>query len=158
MTTQGFATTLFLSLLLLVLSECAVAEDESVVPDQEKSIAQKLGVEGPTETHGIDSSEILGSISLGEDFDALQGRSLRVRRVTVAPGGVVGVHQHTARPGVLYMLEGELVEVRNDAEHPVTRKQGDTSFEKGGVIHWWRNDSGKSAIALVVDIVPDDLT
>ena len=65
MTTQGFATTLFLSLLLLVLSECAVAEDESVVPDQEKSIAQKLGVEGPIETHGIDSSEILGSISLG---------------------------------------------------------------------------------------------
>ena len=144
--------------MLLAFSDRGFAEDESVVPDQETSIAQELGVEGPTETRGIESSEVLGSISLGEDFEALQGRSLRVRRVTVAPGAVVGVHQHTKQPGVLYMLEGELVEVRNDADDPVTRKKGDTSFEKGGVIHWWRNDSGKTAVALVVDIVPDDLT
>jgi len=86
MTTQGFVTTFFLSLILLVVSGRALAEEESVVPDQEKSIAQQLGVDGPTETHGIDSSAILGSINLGEDFDALQGRSFRARRVTVAPG------------------------------------------------------------------------
>lgn len=158
MTIQRFAPIFFLSFVVVVFSDRAVAEGEAVVPDQEKSIAQKLGVEGPTETHGIESSEILGSIGLGEDFEALNGRSLRVRRVTVAPGAVVGVHQHTTRPGVLYMLEGELIEVRNDADGPVTRRQGDTSFEKGGVIHWWRNDSGRTAIALVVDIVPDDLT
>lgn len=158
MIVQRLAPILFLAFVVLAFSYRAFAEDESVVPDQEKSIAQKLGVKGPTETHGIESSEILGSIGLGEDFEALQGRSLRVRRVTVAPGAVVGVHQHTTRPGVLYMLEGELVEVRNDSDEPVTRRKGDTSFEKGGVIHWWRNDSGKTAIALVVDIVPDDLT
>jgi quercetin dioxygenase-like cupin family protein len=152
---NGFS---LLSFVLLAFSYRGLADDESVVPDQEKSIAQELGVEGPTETHGIESSEILGSIGLGEDFEALQGRSLRVRRVTVTPGAVVGVHQHTKRPGVLYVLEGELVEVRNDAHDPVTRKKGDTSFEKGGVIHWWRNDSEKTAVALVVDIVPDDLT
>jgi quercetin dioxygenase-like cupin family protein len=155
---RRLASILFVSVVSLALFQGAVAEDEAVVPDQEKSIAQELGVEGPTETHGIESSEILGSIRLGEDFEALRGRSLRARRVTVAAGGVVGVHQHTARPGVLYMLEGELTEVRNDANDPITRGKGDTSFEKGGVIHWWRNDSGKTAIALVVDIVPDDLT
>jgi quercetin dioxygenase-like cupin family protein len=158
MTARHFAPILFMTALSLMFYQGAVAEDEVVVPDQEKSIAQDLGVEGPTETHGIESSEVLGSIDLGEDFEALQGRSLRARRVTVAPGGVVGVHQHTTRPGVLYMLEGELTEVRNDADDPITRTKGDTSFEKGGVIHWWRNDSGKTAEALVVDIVPDDLT
>jgi len=56
------------------------------------------------------------------------------------------------------MLEGELIEVRSDVEDPVVRKKGDASFEKGGVIHWWRNDSGKTAMALVVDIVADDMT
>ena len=158
MTIRLFAQVLVLSAVSLTLSHRAIAEGEEVVPDQEKTIAQELGVDGPTETHGIESSEVLGSISLGEDFEALQGRSLRARRVIVAPGAVIGVHQHTTRPGVLYMLEGELTEVRNDADGPVTRSKGDTSFEKGGVIHWWRNDSGETAVALVVDIVPDDLT
>ena len=89
---RRLASILFVSVVSLALFQGAVAEDEAVVPDQEKSIAQELGVEGPTETHGIESSEILGSIGLGEDFEALQGRSLRARRVTVAAGGVVGVH------------------------------------------------------------------
>ena len=155
---RSLALFLFASAVSLALFQGAVAEEETVVPDHEKSIARDLGVDGPTETHGIESSEILGSIGLGEDFAALQGHFLRARRVTVAAGGVVGVHQHTARPGVLYMLEGELTEVRNGAEGPVKRKKGDTSFEKSGVIHWWRNDSGKTAVALVVDIVPEDLT
>ena len=158
MVLRSLALFLSASAVSLALCQGAVAEEETVVPDHEKSIARDLGVDGPTETHGIESSETLGSVGLGEDFAALQGRSLRARRVTVAAGGVVGVHQHTARPGVLYMLEGELTETRNDAEGPVKRKKGDTSFEKGGVIHWWRNDSGKPAVALVVDIVPEDLT
>ena len=136
----------------------ATLGDEEVVPADEKAIAQNLGASGPTETHGIESSVVLGSIGLGEDFEALDGRSLRARKVTVAAGGVVGVHQHTFRPGVLYMLEGELTEIRNDHDGALVRKKGDTSFEKGGVIHWWRNDSDKSAIALVVDIVPEDQT
>ncbi|WP_165954355.1 cupin domain-containing protein [Seongchinamella unica] len=131
--------------------------DGEVVPEHEKVITSQLGINGPTDTHGIAASEILGSVGLGDDFPSLQGRSLRARRVTISPGGVVGVHQHDARPGVLYMLEGELVEVRSDIEGAISRKKGDTSFEKGGVIHWWRNDSKKVATALVVDIVPDNL-
>ncbi len=158
MITRSLYFLVLVSAAFLTGANMAVAEGEAVVPGQEKTIAQELGVNGPTETHGIEASEILGSISLGEDFPTLQGRSLRARRVTVSPGGVVGVHQHTTRPGVLYMLEGELTEVRNDADDALTRRKGDTSFEKGGVIHWWRNESGKTAIALVVDIVPDDLT
>jgi len=143
---------------ILPVSTVALAEAQTVVPEREETIARELGVEGPRETHGIESSETLGSVSLGGDFSALEGRYLRARRVTVAPGAVVGVHQHTSRPGVLYMLEGELTEVRNDADGPVTRKKGDTSFEKEGVIHWWRNDSGSRAVAFVVDIVPEELT
>lgn len=132
-----------------------LAEEPVVVPSAEKEIAQQLDVDGPKETHGIKRSELLGSVGLEDDFPALQGRSLRVRRVTVEPGGVVGVHQHTRRPGVLYMLEGQLVEVRNDSNSSIERSAGDVSFEKGGVIHWWRNDSGADAKALVVDIVPE---
>lgn len=128
-----------------------------VIPDAEKEIAGDLGVSGPAETRGIASSVSLGSVDLGGDFAALKNRSLRARRVTVSPGGVVGVHRHTSRPGVLYVLEGALTEYRNDHEGELVRKKGDTSFEKEGVIHWWRNDSGADAIAFVVDIVPSDM-
>ncbi len=149
---------LFAINIVFLIHTATLADDGGVVPETEKAIAQSLGVSGPTETHGIQSTDILGSINLGDDFEALQGRSLRARKVTLSPDGVVGVHQHTTRPGVLYMLEGELTEFRNDRDGALTRQKGDTSFEKDGVIHWWRNDSGKIAIALVVDIVLDDQT
>ena len=144
-----------IALVLLTSSKFVLAEQAQVVTSAEKDMARKLNADGPSETRGIKASELLGSIALGDDFPAISGQSLRVRRVTLEPGGVVGVHQHTRRPGVLYMLEGELVEVRNDANLPMKRRTGDVSFEKGGVIHWWRNDSGADAIALVVDIVPE---
>jgi len=132
------------------------SDEVRVVPMEEKEIARGLGVSGPTETHGIESSVDLELVDLGADFEALRGRSLRARRVTVSPGGAVGVHQHTARPGVLYVLAGELTEFRNDHDGPLIRKQGDTSFEKDGVVHWWRNDGAENAVAFVVDIVPNE--
>jgi len=144
---------LITSTTIFLIHNVTFADGQRIVPEKEKVAAHNLGASGPTETHGIELSEVLGAINLGDDFKALEGYSLRARRVVVAPGGVVGVHQHTARPGVLYMLEGELTEFRNDHDKAITRLKGDTSFEKGGVIHWWRNDSKKSAIALVVDIV-----
>jgi len=130
--------------------------EETVVPDREYEIAKELGVEGPAETKGIESSVVLGSISLKDDFAALDGRMLRAREVTVLPGGTVAVHQHNLRPGVLYMLEGELTEHRNDESGPLIRRRGDTSFEKAGVIHWWVNESSEKAKALVIDIVAEE--
>ena len=144
---------LVFSIVLLSPSRIVMAEQPDVVTSAEQEIAQRLNADGPRETHGIKMSELLGSIGLGDDFPAIDGMSLRVRRVTLEPGGVVGVHQHTRRPGVLYMLEGELVEIRNDASRSFKRRAGDVSFEKGGVIHWWRNDSGADAKALVVYVV-----
>ncbi len=145
------------AVVFLATSKFVLAEQAQVVSSAEKELARTLSADGPKETHGIKSSELLGAIELGDDFPEINGMSLRVRRVTLEPGGVVGVHQHSRRPGVLYMLEGELVEVRNDSNGSFQRRVGDISFEKGGVIHWWRNESGADAVALVVDIVPEPM-
>lgn len=126
----------------------------TVVPKQEKEIAQKLAVEGPTETIGIKSSIILGSISLDGEFVGTDGYMLRVREVTVLPYAQVAVHQHNSRPGAAYILEGELIEYRNDSEAPITRRAGDVALEKTGTIHWWKNESSAMAKVLVVDIIP----
>lgn len=145
----------FLLILALGLAGPAVAQDTKVAPAEETAAVQEKGIEGPTETTGVESIEKLGAIALGQDFEAMDGRSIRIRRITVLPGAVVGAHEHHQRPGVAYILEGEMTEMRPGAD-PVVKKAGETAFEESGVIHWWRNDSGKKAVVLVVDIVTDD--
>ena len=50
----------------------------------------------PTETKGILSSSLLGSIELGRDFEGIAARNLRAREVRLEPGAVVGVQPFTA--------------------------------------------------------------
>jgi quercetin dioxygenase-like cupin family protein len=132
------------------------SQEISVVPKHEEEIAQRLAADGPKETKGIESSTILGAVSLDDEFENLDGHILRARIVTVLPGGVVGVHQHESRPGMAYILEGQLTEYRNDETEPKTRSEGAASFEKTGVIHWWINESPNKAKVLVVDIVSEE--
>ncbi|MFW9817736.1 MAG: cupin domain-containing protein [Candidatus Thorarchaeota archaeon] len=129
---------------------------KSVVPSSELKIAQDLGAEGPTETFGIESSKILGTMPLAGEFAGTDGYMLRVREITALPGAQVAVHQHDSRPGAAYILEGELIEHRNDVEGPLTRAAGAVALEKTGTIHWWKNESSAMAKVLVVDIVPVD--
>ncbi len=132
------------------------SEEPTIVPQQERDKAQQLRVEGPTETRGIESLTGLGAIELGDEFEGLEGYTLRAREIVIEPGGQVAVHQHDSRPGVAYIIEGELIEHRNDRDEPILRSAGAVSFEKTGVVHWWKNESSNNARALVVDIVPGE--
>ena len=67
------------------------------------------------------------------------------------------VHRHQGWPGVAYIIEGEMTEYRIGADGRATtavKKAGETALERTGVVHWWKNASGRIARALVVDIVP----
>ncbi len=126
----------------------------TVVPDAEKEIARDKKLEGPSKTHGIERVNTLVGLSLGEEFQGMKGQQLRARELVLAPGAEVAVHQHERRPGFAYMLEGEMVEQRNDTDGPIVRRVGDVAVERTGVSHFWVNKSGKQARAIVVDIVP----
>ena len=93
-----------------------------------------------------------GDVGLGGEFPALKNRILRARRVVIKPGGIVAVHEHNRRPGLAYIITGEVYEHRNGKA--ILRQAGESSFEKSGVIHWWENRSKRDVIAIVVDIVP----
>jgi hypothetical protein len=46
--------------------------------------------------------------------DRRHGRQLRMRTVTIEPGGVFGpIHDHKDRPGIVYMLQGTITDHRN---------------------------------------------
>lgn len=144
--------------MVLMLGNAAVSAHEDkgdveVVPEREYETAKKLGLEGPAETRGISSVKKLGQLDLAEEFPPMEGRRFRAREITIEPGGVVAVHRHQSRPGFAYILEGEIIEHRNDHPDPILRKAGDVAIEKTGVSHWWENRSDGIVRALVVDIV-----
>jgi quercetin dioxygenase-like cupin family protein len=107
---------------------------------------------GPAESKGIASIEPLGIVELGAEFPGMEGRQLRARLFTIAPGGIVGIHTHNQRPGYAYILSGRIIEHRNDAAGPITHEPGSFAMEKTGVTHWWENPFDEPVKALVVDI------
>lgn len=126
------------------------------VPDTERQIAAEKKMEGPLVTQGLTGVETLVALSLANEFKGMEGQQLRARVLTFAPGAVVAVHQHEQRPGFAYILEGEMVEHRNDKKEPVIRRAGEVAIEWTGVSHWWENESSQEVKALVVDILDPD--
>ena len=127
------------------------------VPEKEKEHAKKMNFKGPKDSKGIKKVRLMGTVGLAGQFDDVKNRMLRAREVDIEPGGVVAVHQHDQRPGVAYVVSGELIEHRAGGEKPAVKKAGDAAFEQSGVIHWWENKSDKVARVIVVDIVPKDM-
>jgi quercetin dioxygenase-like cupin family protein len=126
-----------------------------IVPGYEYDIAaEKRELDGPTETKGVAAVEKLGAIELGDEFPPMTGHRFRAREITIEPGGVIAVHQHERRPGFAYILEGEIIEHRNDHPEPLLRRRGDVAVERTGVTHWWENKSDGIVRALIVDIIP----
>ena len=77
----------------------------------------------PTENKGVK----VGAptfIDLTNELDSVAGRQLRLRVITLEPGGVVALHSHNGRPAVAYTLQGTLTEhVENGGVHE--RQQDD---------------------------------
>ena len=55
------------------------------------------------ETKGV-TARLLAAADLGPEIEGMAGRQLRMRMVTIEPGGVFGpIHDHKGRPGTVYI-------------------------------------------------------
>ncbi|MDX1381370.1 MAG: DUF4440 domain-containing protein [Xanthomonadales bacterium] len=142
------------ALFLLLLTTCASAQQADVTPRHEQSPDAELAPGAPVETTGITSQMELGRVDLGAEVPGLDGWSLRTREITVGPGGTVGAHRHQGRPGMAYVVDGELLEHRSDAAEPLVRAAGEAAFEYTGLVHAWQNVSPAPARVVVVDLFP----
>src|SRR3954454_17000304 len=107
--------------------------------------------EAAPQTRGV-SVELLATVDLGAEIEGMEGRQLRMRMVTIEPGGVLGpVHDHKDRPGTVYVLRGVITDHR----------QGITTYYGPGVgwpedrntVHWLENRGAAEAVEISVDIV-----
>lgn len=65
------------------------------------------------ETKGV-TTDLLATVDLGPMIEGMAGRQLRMRMVSIEPGGVFGpVHDHKDRPGIVYILQGTITDHRD---------------------------------------------
>lgn len=103
----------------------------------------------PTETKGA-TMTLLTAVDLGPEIPGMQGRQLRLRIVTIEPGGVLGVHSHKDRPGAVYVLKGRVMEHRGDVAKEY--RAGGSWAEDGNVTHWVENKGKIPAVLIATDI------
>lgn len=88
------------------------------------------------------------TVELANDIEGMAGRQLRMRVLTIEPGGYIGIHSHENRPAVVYFMQGTdevgLADGSTTIKHP-----GDTAATPGSTTHYHRNvgkggpDSGR---------------
>jgi quercetin dioxygenase-like cupin family protein len=101
----------------------------------------------PKENTGVEAA-VLTSIDLGPEIEGMQGRLLRMRKVTVAPGGATALHSHKDRPTVVHVLEGTLtvhVEGQPDEDYAAGK-----SFAEGKLTTHWAENKGSAPVVLFV--------
>jgi len=109
--------------------------------------------DGPAapETRGV-TVKLLGALDLGPEIEGMAGRQLRMRMVTIDPGGVFGpIHDHIDRPGMVYILQGTITDHRDG----VAKEYGPGVGwpEDRRTTHWLENRGTTPAVEISVDIV-----
>lgn len=104
----------------------------------------------PSEHQGVGVVElgVLPESSLKTQI-GLSGYVMKLREVSVAPGGAIAEHSHADRPGVVQTISGSWTEVRNgsETEYPATDKRA--LVEDEATVHWLYNDGDDPAVAIV---------
>ena len=106
------------------------------------------------ETKGV-AVEVLAEVDLAGEIEGMEGRQLRMRMVTIAPGGVFGpIHDHIGRPGTVYVLQGTITDHRNGAATDYGPGVGWP--EDRYTNHWLENRGTVPAVEISVDIVTQE--
>ena len=98
------------------------------------------------------TAELLATVDLGPEIEGMAGRELRMRMVTIEPGGVFGpVHDHKDRPGLVYILQGTITDHRDGVATDYGPGVGWP--EDRNTTHWLENRGSDTAVEISVDIV-----
>jgi len=97
----------------------------------------------------------LASIDLAKENVKLDQRRLRLRQMTIMPGGIVPLHSHEDRPALIMVNSGEVYEYSSKCAVPILHKAGETARESLGIKHWWKNTGSVPVNLTIADIVND---
>src|SRR5690349_5686229 len=75
--------------------------------------AMAIAADAPKGNEGFSSSKPT-VIDLNSEFPGTAGLELRMRVLTIKPGGHIGIHNHKDRPSVVYFVQGTDTVTRDD--------------------------------------------
>jgi quercetin dioxygenase-like cupin family protein len=110
--------------------------------------------DAPSAPVGVTDTE-LASIDLSKENVKLDQRRLRLRHMTIAPGGIVPLHSHEDRPALIMVNSGEIYEHSSKCAVAILHKAGDVAREYLGTRHWWKNSGNQPVDLTIGDIVND---
>jgi quercetin dioxygenase-like cupin family protein len=113
-------------------------------------VQENAQTEGFGATSGVTIEEVAIVAATGEP-----ARAIRMRRFTVAPGGVIAWHEHGEVQGMALIVSGEMTELRNSCLDPIVYRAGDIAIEDAGAAHSWRNAGDADAIIFVSHIIAE---
>ncbi len=106
------------------------------------------------ETKGV-ATKLLAAVDLGPEIEGMERRQLRMRMVTIEPGGVFGpIHDHIGRPGTVYVLQGTITDHRDGVATDYGPGVGWP--EDRNTTHWLENRGAIPAVEISVDIVSQE--
>jgi quercetin dioxygenase-like cupin family protein len=138
---------LAMALAMLVITEYF---DLRIVPEAGGALAAAAQRQPPPQTVG-QMEELLRSLDLTGEVASTKGRPLRMRKITVQPGGALALHNHVDRPAVTYMLQGEMT-YYVEGRPPVVVRAGEGMAEGRATTHWAENTGKVPAVWIGVDI------
>ncbi len=86
--------------------------------------------------------------------NGISGFKLRMREITIRPGGQIAKHSHAKKPGLVTVTSGTWTEGRPGAERDYSSSEPKGILEDSATVHWFWNRNAKPATAIVCDIVP----
>ena len=120
--------------------------------------ADKIGVDltrptapEATKPKGL-TDTVLSAIDLAKTGTQFAGYQIRIRKLTIEPGGVVPWHSHGARPSNIYIISGAITEYRSTCAVPIEHREGEVIPEFGAISHWWRNNTDKTMVLISADL------
>jgi len=87
-----------------------------------------------------------------EKEQGVDGRVLRMRRLEIAPGGIVPWHSHAERPAIIYIISGTVEEYASNCAVPIVHKAGDVTAETKDISHWWKNTGDETVVLISADL------
>lgn len=125
--------------LFLVLASTSIAASIQCVSAQQ-----------PPERKGV-TSRVLAIIDLGTEFPGMEGRALRLRINTIAPGGSTGFHGHKEKPSIVYVVHGDVIEYRDGKTKELA--QGEVISQGKDHSHALENRGTSAAVLLESEVV-----
>ena len=97
---------------------------------------------------------VVVSTDLSKEPSSIKNRLFRLRKLVIAPGGIVPWHSHGDRPALITIISGEIVEYASNCAVPIVHKAGESTAETHATSHWWKNTGTETVVLYSADLFP----